>query len=160
MNLLQYSNKYILSKNKKEVLKLVTIDSVIYNNLLQLKYNIYFIKEFSININKIHFNNIPLLHLSCIYGYYNITNELLKYKKININKKDNMGWTSIHYATINNDLELFQLLLSNGANYKIKTNKKIKDYPKSKNKNCYELSKIYNCSNILDYLDLPVAKVL
>nr|MCU0364255.1 ankyrin repeat domain-containing protein [Ignavibacteriaceae bacterium] len=46
--------------------------------------------------------------------------DLLKKKGANINasltKKSAMGWTALHYAVINGDVELVKYLIKNGAN--------------------------------------------
>jgi ankyrin repeat protein len=89
-------------------------------------------------------NNENLLHQSCKAGHYQITEVLLK-RGIDPNQKSTSGETPLHIAvnSARNDIELCQLLISNGADVKIRTGngrtvvqmakgKKLKKYLQSK----------------------------
>lgn len=88
--------------------------------------------------------NENLLHQSCKAGHYQITETLLK-RGIDPNQKSTSGETPLHIAvnSARNDIELCQLLITNGADVKIRTGngktvvqmakgKKLKKYLQSK----------------------------
>nr|XP_022912168.1 ankyrin repeat domain-containing protein 27-like [Onthophagus taurus] len=62
------------------------------------------------------------LHLACKYKRKRIVKELLKCGNCLIDSRDHFGNTPLHYAVYNNDLEIFEMLLSEGCDFNIKNN--------------------------------------
>ncbi|GJQ72202.1 hypothetical protein Trydic_g3293 [Trypoxylus dichotomus] len=62
------------------------------------------------------------LHIASIYRKKHIVKELLKCGNCCIDPSDSYGNTPLHYACLNNDLEMFEILIGHGANANIKNN--------------------------------------
>lgn len=62
------------------------------------------------------------LHLACMYQKLKVVRELLKCGECKIDLQDSRGNTPLFYACCRNDVRIFELLLSYGANVKIKNN--------------------------------------
>ena len=55
------------------------------------------------------------LHIAANNGAYHVMREMLNEEGININVKDNNGWTALHFAAQSNHFEIIDLLLENKA---------------------------------------------
>ena len=55
---------------------------------------------------------LPMLHLAAQQGWMNIAIDLIKKYKCDINRKDSNGRTPLHYAVINNHLEMVRYFIS------------------------------------------------
>ena len=66
-------------------------------------------------INKSFFREVKFL-TSCRYGNLKLAEKLLVEKNVDINTQDaKKGWTCLHYAVRNSNLELIHLLIEKGA---------------------------------------------
>ena len=124
MNLL-YNFK--LQLNKKNFIKKFLIKTVINKNksydIELLKFCLKSLKTNKININKIKYKKLSLLHLAVLYNNIEGIRLLLNESNINVNITDTKGWTCLHILTLKNNINMFQLLLSKGGNPDIKTKK-------------------------------------
>ena len=57
-------------------------------------------------------NRLPLLHLATHYGWLDIVIDLITKYKCDTNCKDSRGHTPLHYAAINNHLEVVRYLIN------------------------------------------------
>ena len=55
-------------------------------------------------------------------GHLDILDFLLKNKYVDVNSKEDGGWTSLHVAAFNGNLEMIKLLLQSGAQINSKDN--------------------------------------
>jgi ankyrin repeat protein len=69
-------------------------------------------------INTIHDDGLNAL-MKCILSHDNRLSKLLIEYKIDLNYKDWKGNTSLHYAAIKNNTEIYTILVKKGANEKI-----------------------------------------
>lgn len=79
----------------------------------------YFLKN-GVNPNSTGKKNMNILMYASQFGYLYCVKELLKNKKIEINKQGNSGKTALMEAAQKGHLEIVSILLKNGANTKIK----------------------------------------
>ena len=108
------SNITILNKNGENLLQ-----SAIYNNnniIIE-----YLLKNINININNQTIDyGLTALHQSIILDNYDLFNNLLSNKSININLTDFFGFTPLHYIIINKkELFLIKILSFNNLKYNL-----------------------------------------
>ena len=72
------------------------------------------------DINKKFSNGKSYLHVACWYGSFKIVKFLLNH--IDVDVKDNSGFTPLFYASCRNGLGMNMLLLENGADIHMKNN--------------------------------------
>lgn len=65
-------------------------------------------------------NNVTPLHMSVVYDNMNNIRYLVRNLKVDINAKDDDGWTALYYAAANKKMEAYNLLLKLGADKNIK----------------------------------------
>ena len=125
-----YFIQYIINYNQINIIKLIIEENI------NIRLDIFDTDGRSILYNCVKFN------------YFEMCQLLIDYNKIIIGLsiidiKDRLGYTSLHYAIIFNNFEIFKILLNNQADPYIMA----KD-----GNNTYLLCLIYNRPNILEYL--------
>ena len=78
-------------------------------------------------------DNSTVLHISVFKKYFNMTELFIEYCKDNnkeglkafINEKNDLGITAIHYAAFRGSIKIIKLLIENGADINVKTNREL-----------------------------------
>ena len=129
-----YFIQYIVNYNQINIMKLI----------LNLSKN----KNINIRLDIFDSDGRTILYNCVKFNYFEMSNILIDYNKTTIglsiiDNKDRLGYTSLHYSIIFNNIDIFKLLLNNNADpYNI-----AKD-----GNNSYILCLMYNRINILNYL--------
>ncbi len=71
-------------------------------------------------------NNVTPLHMAVVYNNINNIRYLVSRLKVDINAKDDDGWTALYYAAANNKREAYRLLIRLGADKNIANNEGLK----------------------------------
>lgn len=71
-------------------------------------------------------NNVTPLHMAVVYDNIDNIKYLVRNLKVDINAKDDDGWTALYYAAANNKKEAYKLLLRLGADKDIANNEGLK----------------------------------
>jgi ankyrin repeat protein len=124
-----YLINYIINLNNKSILEFI-------------------LKKYNLRLDVRDAENKNLLYIPIKYNYYDILEIILKYNKksigINIlDRKDDLGYTGLHYCLIFNNFEALKLLLNNNADIYINTDN---------NENIFEIGFNYERTDMLLYI--------
>jgi ankyrin repeat protein len=93
-------------------------------------------------VNLVDLNGCSALHLACREEKISAVNGLLASQKCDVNLRDKLGHTSLHYGVLNDNPQIVQVLLMNGAKVDVKDNMKMTPLHYSKEKKLKECTEL------------------